>query len=82
MASKWRVKLAAKLLEKDAFVLFGGNEEGGYCIWRYTPELCGVVKDSMENNEQVKDFILGSAREYLKRYIIDRNNFAKEIYED
>lgn len=59
---------------------FGDGEGGGFL--QYGEGLSQSAQFLMERSEEIKDFILTTACEYLKKYYVERLAFSKDLYNE
>ena len=78
-----RLKIASWLLRRFDYFIFAHIEEDeeqkGYVLYDYSEHLPKIAKSCMENVDECREFILESAKEYLKRYEVDSRNFIRDI---
>lgn len=81
---KWRTKIAYWLLRRYDFFLVVTDIASGAVMtnWEDDEAVKGVLESGVRNRDNIRSLILEVAKRYLKRYTIDRDNFAKEIYEE
>lgn len=85
MWTKLKIRLFLQMFGKDAFFfIFSIKRKDRFFCGElgtlYDKNLETVFDSAMENEPEVREWLLERVAKYLKSYEIERDNFAKQIY--
>ena len=75
-----KYRFIERITRNDEIILAYNNKKGGGGFMRSEGHLGESIDFLMERNDEIKDFILDSACAYLRKYEIQKQEFAKRLY--